>query len=91
MAHPNPIALVSDGEIAGLLAATPGGGSWSRRPLNPCMPCELMRPMLHKLAAEFEDRMTVLEVDNGARDFCGTWRIGSFPQLLLFRDGQYDR
>lgn len=86
----NPIAVVSDDDIAGLLAATPGAVV-VKATMNPCTPCELMRPVLHKLAAEFEGRMTVLEVDNSARGFCGTWRIGSFPQLLLFRDGQYVR
>lgn len=59
--------------------------------MNPCTPCELMRPVLHKLAAEFEGRMTVLEVDESAKGFCRTWRIASFPQLLFFRDGQYVR
>ncbi|WP_395714408.1 thioredoxin domain-containing protein [Reyranella sp.] len=86
----NPISLVSDGDIDGLLAATPGPVV-VKATMNPCMPCELMRPVLHKLAAEFEGHMTVLEVDDNAEGFCHTWRIASFPQLLLFRDGQYVR
>ena len=86
----NQIAVVSDGDIAGRLAATPGPVV-VKATMNPCMPCELMRPVLHKLAAEFEGRMTVLEVDDSAKGFCDTWRIASFPQLLLFRDGQYVR
>jgi thioredoxin-like negative regulator of GroEL len=81
---------VTDGDLPSLLAATPGAVV-VKATMNPCMPCEKLRPVVHKLSAEFADRMTVLEVDDSAEEFCRTWRVSSFPQLLFFRDGQYVR
>jgi thioredoxin 1 len=81
---------VADGDVLGLIASTAGAVVVDAG-TNHCVPCEKLEPVLRKLAAEFADRLVVLEVDGTAEAFQSAYRVHSFPQLLFFRDGQYVR
>ncbi len=82
-----PISL-ADGEIASFLENRAGyiavevSTAW-------CFPCHLLRPIIRKLAHEFADRMTLVEIDgDAAPTFRRTHGIRSFPQVLVFKDGK---
>ncbi len=53
-----------------------------------CMPCKMIGPALHQLAAEYDGRLKVgkVNVDIEA-DLAGQFNIISIPTLLLFKDG----
>jgi thioredoxin 1 len=52
-----------------------------------CFPCQILRPILHKIGIEFVAQMRVIEVDGNT---CAElpFRVEAFPTLLFFRDGQ---
>lgn len=52
------------------------------------MPCKMIGPALHQLAAEYDGRLKVgkVNVDIEA-DLAGQFNIISIPTLLLFKDG----
>jgi thioredoxin 1 len=53
-----------------------------------CPPCQLLRPLLRKLAIEFASRMTVVEIDS-ANCKGLPFDIEAIPTLLLFKDGKH--
>jgi thioredoxin 1 len=87
----DPALRTAAGEIPRLLESSSGpvivqvSTDW-------CVPCRLMRPIMHKLACEFAGRMVVAYVDgDSAGSFLQAHDIASFPQLLLFKDGAFVR
>ncbi|MEZ5667629.1 MAG: thioredoxin family protein [Alphaproteobacteria bacterium] len=54
-----------------------------------CAPCRMLRPILAKLAAEFRDHMTVVEIDaDRSRELVREWDVEGLPTLLLLRQGR---
>lgn len=54
-----------------------------------CVPCQLLRPVMRKLALEFADRFQLVELDAGnAATFNKTYNISSVPQLLCFHEAK---
>ena len=54
-----------------------------------CAPCRMIAPTVEAVAAEYEDRASVVKVnvdDNPAT--AGTYGIRGIPTLILFRDGK---
>jgi thioredoxin 1 len=83
-----PCTRPTDSEVARLLAAT-RGAVMVEVSMEHCVPCRFLRPVVRKLAAEFADRVAVVEIGNEAERFCRAHNIDRFPQLLFFRDGRY--
>lgn len=53
-----------------------------------CPPCQLLRPIIHKLAAEFAGAIVVVELDGDTADaFKQTYDVDCFPHLLFFKSG----
>lgn len=80
---------LSDGEILPFIAATSGAvvvevsTEW-------CLPCRWLRAIVRKLALEFCDRMSVVELDgNSADQFKRRYDVTSFPRMFFFRNGQF--
>src|SRR5262245_52217838 len=78
-------AQPAGGEIRALLAASPLpvvidiGASW-------CPPCHMLRPFVHKLAAELAGHVAVIEVDADANAaLIDEWKVDAFPTLLFWR------
>lgn len=54
-----------------------------------CGPCKLLTPVLAELAAEYEGRLEVIEVDIEEHpEVSPRWDVMSFPTLLLFDGGE---
>ncbi len=82
-----PLPL-SDAAVTAFLAATTGAVTIEVSTQD-CVPCQLLKPIVRKLAAEFSGRLAVIGIDETAADFNRTHRIDRFPQLLFFVDGRY--
>lgn len=53
-----------------------------------CAPCQTMKPILQKIASEFSDTVTVVQIDvDQNMDLTVSWQIMGVPSLLLFRNG----
>jgi thioredoxin len=55
-----------------------------------CPPCHMMEPVLDKIAAEYKDRMTFLEIDVDEADprIAEALAVRALPTLVFFRDAQ---
>ena len=54
-----------------------------------CMPCKMMAPVLDKLAAAFDGRLTVAKINvDDEPELAAEYGIQSIPALLLFKDGE---
>ena len=54
-----------------------------------CAPCRLQEPILRQLAAQFEGRVLIAEVNVDAfRDVSSNLGIQGIPTLILFRKGK---
>jgi len=52
-----------------------------------CKPCKVVKPILEKLSAEYQDRITFLELDADASpEVLEQYRIMGIPTVLAFRD-----
>ncbi len=66
---------------SGKLTLVDFGAEW-------CGPCKKLHPVMNALAAEFGDRIKVVEVDVGVSpEIAMKFGITSVPQLLFFKDG----
>jgi thioredoxin-like negative regulator of GroEL len=54
--------------------------------LADCPPCNLLRPVMQKLALQLADCLRVIEID-AADEFAAAYDVRSAPQLLCFRHG----
>ncbi len=54
-----------------------------------CGPCKMIDPILHELADEYGDRLTIAKVniDDNAQ-LASRFKIRGIPTLMLFRDGE---
>lgn len=54
-----------------------------------CGPCKMIDPILHELADEYGDRLTIAKVniDDNAQ-LANRFKIRGIPTLMLFRDGE---
>ena len=54
-----------------------------------CAPCRAIEPVMHKIADEMVDRLTVVKVDADENmKLCGHYRLRGFPTVLLFQNGE---
>ncbi|HAF61904.1 MAG TPA: hypothetical protein DCK95_06215 [Anaerolineaceae bacterium] len=54
-----------------------------------CKPCQVVKPILEKLAAEYKDRVTFLELDaDDSPEVLKHYHIMGIPTVLVFRDGE---
>jgi thioredoxin 1 len=85
--HTKGLVRLADAEVLPFIAATPGAvivdvsTDW-------CVPCRLLRPILHKLGAEFAGRTVIVDLDgDSVEHFKRAHEIASFPTLIFFKDG----
>lgn len=54
-----------------------------------CMPCRMLSPIVHQLAAEYEGKLKVgkLDVDKNFNT-AATFSVTGIPTLIVFKDGQ---
>jgi thioredoxin 1 len=55
-----------------------------------CFPCQMLRPILRKLAIEFADRILMVEIDGDGHAGL-PYAVEALPTLLLFKNGQLVR
>lgn len=68
-------------EAEGVIAAVEFWASW-------CMPCKMLEPVVRQLAAEFEERVIVAQVDTDQnRDLAHRFEVNAVPTIMLFKDG----
>ncbi|GAB6040086.1 thioredoxin family protein [Endothiovibrio diazotrophicus] len=54
-----------------------------------CAPCRAIEPVMHKIADEMGERLTVAKVDADENmKLCGHYRLRGFPTVLLFQNGE---
>ena len=54
-----------------------------------CAPCKMLKPLVEELAAEYEGRVVVAELDVDANPLTASkFQVLSIPSLILFRDGK---
>ena len=54
-----------------------------------CAPCKMLRPVVEDLAAEYGERVTIVELDVDANPIIASrFSVLSIPTLILFRDGK---
>jgi len=54
-----------------------------------CAPCKMLRPVVEDLAAEYGERVTVVELDVDANPIIASrFSVLSIPTLILFRNGK---
>jgi thioredoxin 1 len=54
-----------------------------------CGPCRMLTPFLHKIAAEFDGRVTVVKLlYDGNRDMKESYGFQGIPTLLFYNDGE---
>jgi thioredoxin 1 len=54
-----------------------------------CGPCKMMAPVVHQIAAEYEGRLTVGQLDvDAAQEIAIRYGIMGIPTLGYFRDGK---
>lgn len=56
-----------------------------------CSPCRVIAPILEKVAAEFDDEISIakVEVDDGDNmKIAGHYQVRGFPTLILFQNGK---
>lgn len=55
-----------------------------------CPPCRMMEPVLDKIAAEYKDRITFLEIDVDDADprIAEALAVRALPTLVFFRDAR---
>lgn len=54
-----------------------------------CSPCRAIEPVMHKIADELAERITVVKVDADENmKLCGHYRLRGFPTVLLFDGGE---
>ena len=54
-----------------------------------CAPCKMLRPVVEELAAEYEGRVVVAELDVDANPVTASkFSVLSIPSLILFRAGK---
>ncbi len=54
-----------------------------------CGPCEMIAPVVHDLALEYDGRLNVVKVDvDSDPDIAARYRIRSIPALLFFKNGK---
>lgn len=54
-----------------------------------CGPCKMIEPILHELADEYGDRLTIAKVniDDNAQ-LAARFKIRGIPTLMMFKDGE---
>ena len=53
-----------------------------------CMPCKAMEPVLHELAREWKERVTVIQIDTERKpNLALQYNIAAIPTLILFIKG----
>lgn len=53
-----------------------------------CRPCQLMAPMIEKLAKEFDGRAVIGKMDVDANhEAASAYEVGSIPTILIFKGG----
>lgn len=54
-----------------------------------CGPCMMLKPTVHELAADFEGRAVVAQLDFDAnQEIASRYEVSSIPTLLFFKDGE---
>ena len=54
-----------------------------------CAPCRMTKPVLEKLAAEYEDKIAFLPINaDESRDILEEYHISGIPTVIAFRDGK---
>jgi thioredoxin 1 len=54
-----------------------------------CKPCQIAKPILEKVAAEYADRVQFLQIDaDESKDVLSQYHIMSIPTVISFRDGK---
>ena len=53
-----------------------------------CGPCKMMAPVLHSLAVEWKDRITVIKVNTETKQHLALrFNITGIPTMILFKNG----
>lgn len=54
-----------------------------------CGPCKRLAPILEKVAAEMQDKASIVKVDVAqAPKTAAEFQVNAFPTMVLFKDGQ---
>jgi thioredoxin 1 len=54
-----------------------------------CGPCQLLKPKIHELAADYKDRAVIGQLDGpGNPSVLREYEVEGYPTLLLFKDGK---
>ncbi|NCF74864.1 MAG: thioredoxin [Xanthomonadaceae bacterium] len=54
-----------------------------------CTPCNMLSPILEKIAKEYEDKITLAKVNvDEARQISSKFGINQIPTVVLFKDGK---
>ncbi|KKL52282.1 hypothetical protein LCGC14_2287060 [marine sediment metagenome] len=54
-----------------------------------CGPCKIFKPVIEKIAKEYEGKLKVCEVDTTiSRNIGINYKIKALPSLLIFKDGE---
>jgi len=54
-----------------------------------CPPCKMLEPIVAKIAAEYQDRVTVGKCNTESNpQIPSTYRITAIPTLILFKNGE---
>lgn len=57
-----------------------------------CTPCKRMIPVVETVAVKYKDKLSVVRVNVEENpSLTGTYRIGTIPNLLFFKDGVVQR
>jgi len=53
-----------------------------------CGPCKMMAPILHSLAVEWKDRLTIIKVNTETKQLIAQkFNITGIPTMILFKNG----
>ena len=53
-----------------------------------CGPCKMMAPILHSLAVEWKDRLTIIKVNTETKQHIAQkFNITGIPTMILFKNG----